>query len=308
MKKEILIIAGPTGVGKTELSLDLAKALDGEIISADSMQIYKGMDVGTAKILPDEMQGVPHHLLDIVSPSEPFTVYDFLVQSNQAMDEIIRRGKLPIFAGGTGLYINTLLYEMDFNKANIDMAYREELWQFHHDFGTDALFAKLLEVDPDTEIEKENTKRVIRALEIYKERGKVEKFAQMPEREDISATLVILHRDRQELYENINRRVDKMMEQGLLDEVKAFYEQGLDEQYQSMKAIGYLQVIKHFKDEYDYDEMVEKIKQETRRYAKRQITWFKRYKNAHWFNLSEMSKNEVQNEIVALMRKSEAKF
>ena len=302
------MIAGPTGVGKTELSLDLAKALDGEIISADSMQIYKGMDIGTAKILPDEMQGVPHHLLDIVSPSEPFTVYDFLVRSNQAMDEIIRRGKLPIFAGGTGLYINTLLYEMDFNKANIDSAYREELWQYHRDFGTDALFAKLLEVDPDTEIEKENTKRVIRALEIYKERGKVEKFAQMPEREDISATLVILSRDRAELYENINRRVDKMMEQGLLDEVKSFYEQGLDEQYQSMKAIGYLQVIKHFKGEYGYDEMVEKIKQETRRYAKRQITWFKRYKNAHWFNLSEMSKNEVQNEIVALMRKSEAKF
>lgn len=295
--KKIYILAGPTGVGKTQLSLDLAKRINAEIISADSMQIYRGMDIGTAKILPSEMQGVVHHMIDVVSPFEPFSVHDFMIQSQQLVEDIHAKGKMPLFVGGTGLYINTLLYEMDFNKASIDTRYREELWDYHRTFGTDALYQKLTDVDPQTKIEKENIKRVIRALEIYKEKGHISQFDQMTPRKEFDAKLFILNRPREELYENINRRVDDMLEKGLIQEVKELHAMGLTKEHQSMKAIGYLQVLKYFSGEYTLEEMIEKIKQESRRYAKRQITWFKRYHQAKWFDLSEMSKEDIVSAI-----------
>lgn len=287
MKDKILIIAGPTGVGKTEASIQLAENLGGEIISSDSMQIYKGMDIGTAKITKEEMRGIPHHLIDIISPWEKFSVFDFKKKAEKLIKEINLKGKLPIVVGGTGLYINTLLYDMDFNESTEDPRYREELWDYYRQFGEDALYQRLLGVDKSTKIEKANIKRVIRALEIYKTQGRIQVFEQMKERQDIDSMIVILTRDREELYHNINMRVDKMLEKGLVEEVRFFYEKGLDEQYQSMKAIGYLQLMKYFKGIYSLDEAVEKIKQESRRYAKRQITWFKRYNNAIWIDLSD---------------------
>lgn len=296
-KNKVLIIAGPTGVGKTQISIELAKKFNGEIISSDSMQIYKGMDIGTAKITQAEMQGIPHHLIDVISPWENFSVADFKECANRLIQKISASKKLPIVAGGTGLYINTLLYEMDFNAANVDIAYREKMWNFYHQYGQDALYEKLLQVDENTKIEKENIKRVIRALEIHKTQGSIKPFEAMKRREDIDPVLIVLTRDREELYRNINLRVDQMIENGLIEEVRKFYEQGLDENYQSMKAIGYLQLIKYFKGIYTREEAIEKIKQESRKYAKRQITWFKRYENAVWIDLSKIPLKQAINTV-----------
>lgn len=287
MKRKILIIAGPTGVGKTDLSIRMAQKFNGEIISSDSMQIYKGMDIGTAKITKAEMKGIPHHLIDIVSPKDTFTVFDFKQKADDLIVEIASKNKLPMFVGGTGLYINTLLYDMDFNGSGTDLKYREELRSYYEKFGEDALYAKLLEVDQETRIEKANIKRVIRALEIHKTQGTIRSFDKIKEREDVDPTLIVLIRDRAELYANINVRVDRMIQNGLVEEVRGLYEEGLDEDHRSMKAIGYLQLIKYFKGVYSLDEAIEMIKQESRKYAKRQITWFKRYKNAKWIDLSQ---------------------
>ncbi len=294
---KIIIIAGPTGVGKTELSIQLAKELDGEIVSADSMQIYQQLDIGTAKISYAEMQGVPHHMIDIIKPTEKFSVYDYKEHAEKTIRSIMTRGKIPIVVGGTGLYINSLIYRMDFNDASIDLEYRNFLWQFHKENGTEALYKKLTEVCPETKIEKENTKRIIRALEIFKEKGEIQQFSEMEARDDLFAELYVINRDRAELYNNINERVDRMIETGLVEEVQKLYESGLTDELQSMKAIGYLQIIRCLKGEYSLDEAIDLIKQESRRYAKRQITWFKRYKQAVWFNLSNTEKNEIINKI-----------
>lgn len=291
--KKILIIAGPTGVGKTELSIEVAKKYDGEIISADSMQIYKKLDIGTAKISNDEMQGIRHHLIDIVDPDKEFSVYDFKMKSEEKIDEVLALNKKPIVVGGTGLYINTLIYDMDFNNSNEDKEYREYLWNFYKTNGQEKLFELLLEVDKNTIIEKQNIKRVIRALEIYKTTGKIEKFSQMKYRNDISHKIYILERKREELYDNINKRVDLMIKKGLFEEVENLYKNGLNKNHQSMKAIGYSQVLKYFDGEYTKEEAIEEIKKESRRYAKRQITWFKRYKDAIWIDLSEKSLKKV---------------
>lgn len=291
--KKILIIAGPTGVGKTELSIEVAKKYDGEIISADSMQIYKKLDIGTAKISNDEMQGIRHHLIDIVDPDKEFSVYDFKMKSEDKIDEVLALNKKPIVVGGTGLYINTLIYDMDFNNSNEDKEYREYLWNFYKTNGQEKLFELLLEVDKNTIIEKQNIKRVIRALEIYKTTGKIEKFSQMKYRNDISHKIYILERKREELYDNINKRVDLMIKKGLFEEVENLYKNGLNKNHQSMKAIGYSQVLKYFDGEYTKEEAIEEIKKESRRYAKRQITWFKRYKDAIWIDLSEKSLKKV---------------
>ncbi len=296
-KNNVIIIAGPTGVGKTDLSLAVAKEFDGEIISADSMQIYRGLDVGTAKITHDEMNGVPHHLIDVVDPTEKFSVFDFQQHSTKIIHEIVQRGKTPIVVGGTGLYVNTLLYEMDFNKADNDEEYRKELWKISEEKGEDFLYEMLLSVAPQTKIEKENTKRVIRALEIFRSTGTIEEFESMPQRKDINPILIVLNRDRAELYERINLRVDKMIQDGLLEEVKNLYDNGIDDKYQSMKAIGYYQIIQYFQGIFTQEESIEKIKQESRRYAKRQLTWFKRYKEALWFDTANSSEEEIINAI-----------
>lgn len=288
MKKEkIIIIAGPTGVGKTSTSIDLALKLNGEIISADSMQIYKGMDIGTAKIKEEEMNGVPHHMLDIADPFDNFTVADYSKMARQKISDIRERGKIPIIVGGTGLYINSLLYKMDFNQAQADEDYRAKLWNFYEENGEDALFQLLQEQagNQTVNVDKQNIKRVIRALEIIKSKGEFKSFDQAPEESEFDCELYILSRDREVLYDNINKRVEVMFEEGLVDEVKKLQSMGLNSSHQSMKGIGYRQVLDYLENACSLEEAKEKIKQESRRYAKRQITWFKRYKDSIWVEM-----------------------
>lgn len=295
---KIIIIAGPTGVGKTASSIALAKALNGEIISADSMQIYKGMDIGTAKITEEEKAGVVHHLLDVVEPKDEFSVSDFDKMATEAINDIIKRGKTPIVVGGTGLYINSLIYKMDYNNVSSDETLRAELWDFYEKNGEDALYDMLLELDSEPNVEKQNIKRVIRAIEILKNGGKKDAFIAIPKRDEWSAELIVLHRDRENLYEIINKRVDLMMEQGLLYEVNKFLEIGLTKNNQSMKAIGYRQILSYLEGEMDLEAAIDLIKRDSRRYAKRQLTWFRRYENAKWINVDGLDLEGIINQIL----------
>lgn len=295
---KIIIIAGPTGVGKTASSIALAKALNGEIISADSMQIYKGMDIGTAKITEEEKAGVVHHLLDVVEPKDEFSVSDFDKMATEAINDIIKRGKTPIVVGGTGLYINSLIYKMDYNNVSSDETLRAELWDFYEKNGEDALYDMLLELDSEPNVEKQNIKRVIRAIEILKNGGKKDAFIAIPKRDEWSAELIVLHRDRENLYEIINKRVDLMMEQGLLYEVNKFLEIGLTKNNQSMKAIGYRQILSYLEGEMDLEAAIDLIKRDSRRYAKRQLTWFRRYENAKWINVDDLDLEGIINQIL----------
>lgn len=295
---KIIIIAGPTGVGKTASSIALAKALNGEIISADSMQIYKGMDIGTAKITEEEKAGVVHHLLDVVEPKDEFSVSDFDKIATEAINDIIKRGKTPIVVGGTGLYINSLIYKMDYNNVSSDETLRAELWDFYEKNGEDALYDMLLELDSEPNVEKQNIKRVIRAIEILKNGGKKDAFIAIPKRDEWSAELIVLHRDRENLYEIINKRVDLMMEQGLLYEVNKFLEIGLTKNNQSMKAIGYRQILSYLEGEMDLEAAIDLIKRDSRRYAKRQLTWFRRYENAKWINVDGLDLEGIINQIL----------
>jgi len=296
--EKVIIIAGPTGVGKTSTSIALAKKVSGEIISADSMQIYRQMDIGTAKVMPAEMQGIPHHLIDVINPQEEFTVSDFDTRATKAILDIQGKSKTPIVVGGTGLYINSLIYDMDYNKVDGDEALRNELWKFHEGNGEDRLYEMLLELDPETKIEKQNVKRVIRAIEIIKTTGTIGKFNEIPQRSEFESELFVLYRDREHLYDIINQRVDLMINQGLLNEVTLLMNLGLTKDNQSMKAIGYRQIIAYLDGEYDLDTAIELIKRDSRRYAKRQLTWFKRYKNAIWLNADLLSTEEMVSKIL----------
>lgn len=298
MKNEIIIIAGPTGVGKTATSIALAKALDGEVISADSMQIYRGMDIGTAKITEKEKAGIVHHLLDVVNPEDEFSVSDFDQKATEAIKDIIKRGKTPIVAGGTGLYINSLIYDMDYNRVDSDDTLRNELWDFYEKNGEDALYDMLLELDSEPKVEKQNIKRVIRAIEILKNNGSIQKFTSIPKRNEWSYKLVVLHREREKLYEIINQRVDLMVAQGLVAEVEYFLKAGLTKNNQAMKAIGYRQILSYLEGEMSLEEAIELIKRDSRRYAKRQLTWFRRYEDALWIDVNGLNIESIINQIL----------
>ena len=274
---KIILIAGPTGVGKTAASVSVAKKIGGEIISADSMQIYRKMDIGTAKIMPDEMKGIPHHLIDIVEPYDEFSVKDFDDMSKTAIKEISGRSNIPVIAGGTGLYINAIVYDMDYNKVTTDSEFRNELWKYYEEKGTEELYNILLKHDPETKIEKQNIKRVIRAIEIIKNNGEFRQFSNMKKNSMYDIRMYVLYRERSKLYEIINSRVDHMVKSGLVDEVRSLLNDGLDKSCQSMKAIGYRQIISYLEGEYDLNTAIELIKRDSRRYAKRQLTWFRRY-------------------------------
>lgn len=298
MKNEIIIIAGPTGVGKTATSIALAKALDGEVISADSMQIYRGMDIGTAKITEKEKAGIVHHLLDVVNPEDEFSVSDFDQKATESIKDIIERGKTPIVAGGTGLYINSLIYDMDYNRVDSDDTLRNELWDFYEKNGEDALYDMLLELDSEPKVEKQNIKRVIRAIEILKNNGSIQNFTSIPKRNEWSYKLVVLHREREKLYEIINQRVDLMVAQGLVAEVEYFLKAGLTKNNQAMKAIGYRQILSYLEGEMSLEEAIELIKRDSRRYAKRQLTWFRRYEDALWIDVNGLNIESIINQIL----------
>ncbi len=289
----VVFIAGPTAVGKTDLSINLAKELNGEIISADSMQIYINMDIGTAKITEEEMCGIKHYLIDEVKPDVEFSVVDFQEKAKTYIDEIYQNGKIPIIAGGTGLYINSLIYEMDFTKSKGNAKLRNELQMEADEYGIEYLHDKLRKLDEKSaeRIHPNNIKRVIRAIEVCLEgEEKIGDFKNdLKFNKDYYPILIILNRDRDNLYERINRRVDIMINQGLLIEVNKLLEMGYDEKLTSMQAIGYKEIIKAIKGEYSIENAIDFIKRDSRRYAKRQITWFKRYDFAEWINLDEFS-------------------
>ena len=280
----LVIITGPTGIGKTELSLELAKKYKGEIISSDSMQIYKKLNIGTAKIDLNKTS-IPHHMIDIVEPSDNFTVADFKNSAKKIITDINNRGGLPFLVGGTGLYINSLVYNLDFTETEPDYEYRDELREILEEEGSEFLYEKLQDQDRDMaeKIHKNNGQRIIRALEILKSGNKKgDNFRQ--ENKDYNLIYIGLNMDRAKLYEKINQRVDKMINLGLVDEVKNLLDEGLDKNSQSLKAIGYKEVISYLDGEIDFDEMVDLIKKNSRHYAKRQLTWFRRDKRIKWFD------------------------
>lgn len=297
MKKiPLIILTGPTAVGKTELSIKLAKSLNAEIISADSMQIYQYMDIGSAKVTNDEMSGVPHYLIDEVKPDCSFSVSEFQYRANNYIEKITEKGKTALVTGGTGLYLNSLIYNMDFAKSDANNELRENLTLELQEYGIDYMHEKLRALDEDSanRIHKNNTKRVIRALEVCLSGEKMNDFSNdLKFNEKYNPIIIVLNREREHLYQRINKRVDIMMDGGLVDEVKKLLSLGYTKDMISMQGIGYKEIIKYLDGKYSLDEAVEIIKRDSRRYAKRQLTWFRRYNSAKWFNLDEYSDKKV---------------
>ncbi|MDO4265447.1 MAG: tRNA (adenosine(37)-N6)-dimethylallyltransferase MiaA [Eubacteriales bacterium] len=304
-KPKLVIIAGPTAVGKTSAAVRLAQKIGGEVVSADSMQVYRGMDIGTAKVTEEEMQGIPHHLIDIIEPEEDYNVVRFQAMAKAAITDIISRGKIPILCGGTGFYIQALLYEIDFTKEENagDEALRDTLLaeakeeaarRGDTDGGAAYLHAQLASVDPEAAaaIPPANMKRVLRALEFYRLHGKKisDHNAEQAERKQNAPydyRFFVLTDDRKKLYERIDKRVDLMMEAGLLREAEALRARGIPSNATSMQGIGYRELMRYFNSEYTLDEAVSAIKQNSRHYAKRQLTWFRREENVIWIDIGE---------------------
>ena len=291
MKEKLIVIIGPTAVGKTKLSIELAKRYNGEIISGDSMQIYKGMDIGTAKIKEHEMEGIPHHLIDIKSPDESFSAAEFQSLVRDEITKITSRGKIPIIAGGTGLYIQSVIYDYQFSDAPSDEDFRERLEKQAAEEGIDGLYAQLEEIDPKSaeKIHPNNIRRVIRALEVFHCTGKTMsdfQETQIPE-SMYNLALIGLIMEREKLYDRINQRVDLMMEEGLLSEVERLYHSGLRD-CQSIQAIGYKELYDFFDARVSLEDAICQLKQNSRRYAKRQLTWFRNKMDVKWFDMSEV--------------------
>jgi len=292
MQQPLIIISGATAVGKTDLSLSLAASIGGEIISADSMQVYKGMDIGTAKISPDEMKGIPHYLIDELDPWEEFNVYEFQKRCRALIRDITSRGKIPILTGGTGFYIQSVLYDIQFTDSETDLSYREELERLAVTQGPGVLHRMLEEVDPAAaeQIHENNIKRVIRALEYYQETGQPISEHNEEQRSRTSSfnyAYFVLNRERSVIYDRINLRVDQMMEEGLVEEVRSLLEQGVPPTALSMQGLGYKEIIRYLQGELSLSEAVSLIKQSTRHFAKRQLTWFRREKDVIWIDYGD---------------------
>ena len=289
-KQFVVVICGPTASGKTSLSVELAKELDAEIVSADSMQIYKGMDIATAKPTVEERQGIPHHLMDFLDPSEGFSVADYVRLAREKISDIASRGKLPMIVGGTGLYISSLINNIQFEESECDYAYREELRQLAEEKGNGRLLDMLREIDPETAatLHENNQSRVIRALEVYRTTGKTMSQLQKESRtipSPYEPCMIALDYDRSQLYDRINRRVDIMLRDGLIEEAREFYE--AEDYPTAAQAIGYKELLPYLKGEQTLETCVEKLKQETRKYAKRQLTWFRRDERIHWIKVTK---------------------
>ena len=303
MKKKILVIGGPTAVGKTELSIELAKRLNGEIISADSMQIYKYMDIGSAKVSKEEIDNVPHHLIDVVDPSVNFSVADYKKNGEEAIKEIISKGSIPIIVGGTGLYINSLTCNMNFTEAEKDEEYRKELDELAEKHGNDYIHEMLKDIDPISykEIHANNRKRVIRALEVYKLTGKPFSSYNAGEdfyKSDYDIYYYVLTMNRDRLYERINMRVDIMMDKGLLDECIRLKEMGYTSSMQAMQGIGYKEILYYLEGDIKLQEAINMIKQGSRNYAKRQLTWFRRDPRVTFLDKDRLSDVEILEKIL----------
>lgn len=296
-KKPLIILTGPTAVGKTKASIGLAKAIGGEIISADSMQVYKKMDIGSAKIRDDEMEGVNHYLIDVLDPAEEFNVVLFHKMAKQAMEEIYANGHIPIVVGGTGFYIQALLYNIDFTQENEDNHIRTELETIAKEQGADYLHQMLREIDARSAetIHANNVKRVVRAIEYYRQTGKPISEHNEKERQKESPytfAYFVLMDERQKLYDRIEKRIDVMIEEGLLDEVKALYEEGYTRDMVSMQGLGYKEILDYLDGKMTLEEAIYVLKRDTRHFAKRQITWFKREKDVCWIDKSAFQYDE----------------
>jgi len=306
-KKDILLIVGPTAVGKTASAVELAKKLDGEIISADSMQIYKEMNIGTAKPSAKELGEVNHHLIDIISPDIDFSVAEFQRLAFDLVDDIHKRGKLPIISGGTGLYINSILYDMDFSKTYSDSSFRDQLTKECNESGNMFLHDKLKIIDPKAaeRIHPNNVKRVIRALEInHISKSNMGDFStDIKLNSKYNSILVGLTRDRAKLYERINHRVDLMIEQGLVEEVENLLIKGYSKDLVSLQGLGYKEIADYIDGKCDLEEAIEILKRSTRRYAKRQLTWFNRYSQIEFFDVGQYTKSiSLTNDIIKFLK------
>lgn len=301
---ELVILTGPTAVGKTELSIALAKQINGEIISADSIQVYKGMNIGSAKITKEEMQGIPHYLIDVLEPTEEFNVHIFQQMAKKAISQIQSKGKIPIIVGGTGFYIQSVLYDIQFDETDENHAYRKELEQIAAIEGNEYLHNMLKEVDPISanEIHFNNIKRVIRALEYYHDTGKTISSHNCEQRENQSPyhfAYFVLNDKRELLYQRIEKRVDIMLKNGLVEEVKELLAHGCDADMVSMQGIGYKEVVNHLENNVSLEDTAELIKKNTRHFAKRQLTWFRREKDVCMINIDDFEYN--QEKILAEM-------
>lgn len=297
MKKPLVVLTGPTAVGKTKLSIDLAKALGGEIISADSMQVYKHMDIGSAKITEKEMDGVPHHLIDVLSPFEEFHIVRFQELAKKAVEDIYSRGRIPVFVGGTGFYIQAVTKDIDFTEGEEDKEYREELSRLAAEKGNEFLHEMLRNIDPKSaeEIHANNVKRVIRALEFYKENGfPISQHNEEQKQNETPYNLAyfVLNAPRELLYERIDRRVDEMMENGLMEEVQKLKDMGCRRDMTSMQGLGYKEILSFLDGEVPLEEAVRILKRDTRHFAKRQLTWFRRESDVIWLDKDKFSFDE----------------
>jgi tRNA dimethylallyltransferase len=294
---KVLFIIGPTAVGKSKLAIELAEKLNGEIISADSMQVYIGMDIGTAKPSKEELEEIPHHLINLIAPDKSWSVSDFVNNAKSLIEDIAKRGKLPIVAGGTGLYLNALIEGYSFPVIERDIEVRKKLEGEAKSFGSLHLYERLKKVDPETavNIHYNDTKRIIRALEVFELTGKPMSQLRSKDEESLTFMPVIigLNMDRHALYKKIEERVDDMLGKGLIDEVKNLIKEGYDPKLTSMQAIGYKEVAEHLHGKYTYDELVNILKQNTRNFAKRQMTWFRRFKNVNWFDIEKLKLGNI---------------
>lgn len=301
--KNLVILTGPTAVGKTSLSINLAKAINGEIISADSMQVYKGMDIGTAKVTPDEMDGIKHYLIDVIEPTEDFHVVKFKEMVESAINEIYAKGKIPIICGGTGFYIQAILYDIDFTENEIDKDYRKSLEDYAVKYGNEALHAKLKEIDPVSaeNIPAANVKRVIRAIEYYNQTGEqfsVHNATQKEKNSPYNFAYFVLNDDRNLLYNRIDARVDKMIEDGLVDEVKTLVKAGGKKGMTAMDGIGYKELLDYLEGDGTLCDAIELIKKKSRNYAKRQLTWFRREKEVIWLDKTVYTSNDKLLDVI----------
>lgn len=299
MKKPLIVLTGPTAVGKTKLSIALAKAVNGEIISADSMQVYRYMDVGSAKITPDEMDGVPHHLVDVLNPTEDFNIVLFQQLAKKSMEEIYAKGRIPILVGGTGFYIQALTRDIDFTQSEQDDSYRKELETLAAEKGNTFLHDMLASVDPKSaeDIHENNVKRVIRALEFYKQNSARISEHNEEQKEHVSPynlAYFVLNAPRPLLYERIDARVDEMLKNGLVEEVKTLQRMGCHRGMVSMQGLGYKEILAWLEGEYPYDEAVRILKRDTRHFAKRQLTWFRREGEVTWVDKDKFDYNDSQ--------------
>ena len=300
-KQKVIVICGPTASGKTKLSIEIAKKINGEIVSADSMQIYKDMTIGTAKPTPEEMQGIKHYLIDFVSPNQRYSVADYNKDALKAIEKIIKKGKTPIVIGGTGLYVNSLIYGIEYFDIEVDLEYREKLEEIAKLEGIEKLYDMAKEIDPEAikNISKNDQKRICRILEIYHATGKNKTEQEKESRKNGPKYQYLLYgitMDREKLYDRINKRVDIMINDGLIEEVQNVVKK-YDEFPTAMQGLGYKEVVEYLNGITTKEEMIEKIKMETRRYAKRQLTWFKKCENIKWIN----GLDDIQNNIKIIL-------